>query len=83
MLGKKYRVLTLETMINLLEDVDTKAKTLTEIGEKYGVHNSTVSKIVKNRQQVEEAYTSFSFQPDQKRMRIGKMEDGRSSLPLV
>ena len=30
-----------------------KAMTLTEIGEKYGVHKSTVFKIVKNRQQVE------------------------------
>ena len=75
MSGKKYIVLTLETKIKLLEDVDTKAMTLTEIGEKYGVHKSTVSKIVKNRQQIEEAYTSFSFQPDRKRMRTGKMED--------
>ena len=48
--------------------------TLTEMGEKYGVHKSTVSKI-KNRQQAEEAYTSFSFQPDRKRMRTGKIED--------
>ena len=39
------------------------------------MHKSTVSKMVKNRQQVEEAYTSFSFQPDRKRMRTGKMED--------
>ena len=31
--------------------------------------------MVKNRQQVKEAYTSFSFQPDRKRMRTGKMED--------
>ena len=31
--------------------------------------------MVKNRQQVEEAYTSLSFQPDRKRMRTGKMED--------
>ena len=51
-----------------------KAMTLTEIFEKYGVHKR-VSKTVKNRQQVEEAYTSFSFQHDQKRMRTGKMED--------
>ena len=29
----------------------------------------------KNRQQIEEAYASFSFQPDRKRMRTGKMED--------
>ena len=49
--------------------------TLTEIGKKYGVHKSTVLKMVKNRQQVEEAYTSFSFQPDRKRMRTGRMED--------
>ena len=49
--------------------------TLTEIGKKYGVHKSTVLKMVKNRQQVEEAYTSFSFQLDRKRMRTGKMED--------
>ena len=49
--------------------------TLTEMGEKYGVHKSTVSKIVKNRQQVGEAYTSCSFQPDRKRMRTSKMED--------
>ena len=49
--------------------------TLTEIREKYGVLKRTVSKMVKNRQQVEEAYTSFSFQPDRKRKRSGKMED--------
>ena len=72
---KKYKVLTLETKIKLLEDVDTKAMMLTEIFEKYGVHKRTVSKTVKNWQQVEEAYTSFSFQPDWKRMRTGKMED--------
>ena len=55
------KVLTLETnIIKLLEDVDTTAITLTEMGEKYGVHKSTVSKMVKNRQQAEEAYTSFS-----------------------
>ena len=53
---KKKKVLTLETkIIKLLEDVDTKAMTLTELGEKYGVHKSTVSKMVKNRQQAEEA----------------------------
>ena len=75
MSGKKYKVPTLETKIKLLEDVDTTATTLTEMGEKYGVHKSTVSKIVKNRHQVEEAYTSFSFQPDRKRIRTGKMED--------
>ena len=39
------------------------------------MHKSTVSKVVKNRQQVEEAYTSFSFRPDRKQMRTGKMED--------
>ena len=72
---KKYKVLTLETKIKLLEDVDTKAMTLTEIFEKYGVHKRTVSKTVKNGQQVEDAYTSFSFQPDWKWMRTGKMED--------
>ena len=49
--------------------------TLIEIGENYGVHKSTVSKMVKNRQQGEEAYISFSFHPDRKRMRTGKMED--------
>ena len=54
------------TKIKLLEDVDTKAMTLTEIEKKYGVHKSTVLKMVKNRQQVEEAYTSFSFEPDRK-----------------
>ena len=59
----------------LLEDVDTKVMMSTEIGENYGVHKRTVSKTVKNRQQVEEAYTSFSFQPDRKRMRTDKMED--------
>ena len=75
MSGKKYKLLTLETKIKLLEDVNTKAMTLTEIGKKYRVHKSTVLKMVKNRQQVEEAYTSFNFQPDQKRMRTGKMED--------
>ena len=48
--------------------------TSAEIFEKYGVHKRTVSKTVKNRQQVEETYTSFSFQPDRKRMRTGKME---------
>ena len=49
--------------------------TLKEILGKYGVHKRTVSKTVKNRQQVEEAYTSFSFQPDRKQMRTGKMEN--------
>ena len=34
MSGKKYKVLTLETKIKLLEDVDTNAMTLTDIGEK-------------------------------------------------
>ena len=48
MSGKKYKVLTLETKIKLLEDVDTKAMTLTEIFEKYGVQKRTVSKTVKN-----------------------------------
>ena len=45
MSGKKYKVLTLETKIKLLQDVDTKAMTLTEIGEKCRVHKSTISKI--------------------------------------
>ena len=72
MSGKKYKVLTLETKIKLLEDVDTKAMTLTEIGEKYGVHKSTVSKMV--RQQVEEAHI-HSVSSLRKRMRTGKMED--------
>ena len=48
MSGNKYKVLTLETKNKLLEDAVTKAMTLTEICEKYGVHKSTVRKIVKN-----------------------------------
>ena len=74
-MSEKNKVLTLETKIKLLEDMDTKAMTLTEIFEKYGVHKRTVSKTVKNWQQVEEAYISFSFQSDRKRIRTGKMED--------
>ena len=58
---KKYKVLTLETKIKLLEDVDTKAMTLPEIFEKNGVHKKTVSKTIKNRQQVEEAYIHSVF----------------------
>ena len=43
----------------------------TKIGEK----ECTEPRKLKNRQQVEEAYTSFSFQPDQKRIRTGKMDN--------
>lgn len=75
MSGKKYNVLNLETKLNLLKDFDSRVLTMTDIGKKYGLHKSTVSKIVKKRTQIEEACGSFSFQSDRKRMRTCKAED--------
>ena len=68
---------TLETMIKLLEDGDTKAMTLTEIRERYGVHKSTVSKIEKKSTASRRGlhFIQFPAWSWSKRMRTGKMED--------
>lgn len=64
-------------MINNVLNLETKLKLLarTEIGNKYGLHKSTVTKIVKKRDQIEGASSSNSFQPERKHMRSGKAED--------
>ena len=73
--SKKYTILDLDSKLKILKDVDSKNQTLTAIGKKYGVHKSTVSKIVKMRDSIEGACSSFSFQPNRKKMRTCKLDE--------
>lgn len=63
---RKQQSLALEVKQKILNEISDGILKKTEIATKYGVANSTISMILKNREKIEAAYASGSFDPVRK-----------------
>nr|XP_042911674.1 uncharacterized protein LOC122272279 [Parasteatoda tepidariorum] len=74
-MSRKQQSLSLETKQKILNEVCDGILKKTEIATKYGIPNSTLSTIIKNREKIEVAYAINQFEPARKRMRTGGNEE--------
>lgn len=74
MSGKK-KPLSLETKQKILCDVSDGILKKSAIAAKYGIPASTLSTVIKNREQIETACAINKFEPARKRMRTAKNEE--------
>lgn len=72
---RKQTAISLERKIELLNAVDEKRRTKTEICKEFGIANSTLSTIIKNRVNITSMFERSVFEPERKRMRTAKHED--------
>ncbi|XP_021349646.1 uncharacterized protein LOC110447972 isoform X1 [Mizuhopecten yessoensis] len=68
---RKRTVLSLETKLEIIQAVERKEKLKTEIAKAFGITGSTLTGIVKQKEQIMEATDSGTFSPARKRMRHG------------
>lgn len=80
MTSKSKKTLTLEEKFDLITKIDDGKKSKTELAALFGIAKSTLSTILKNRQNVEAAYSMNQFEPKRKRMRTAKNEDVEVAL---
>ena len=66
---------SLEFKIKVLKEVDKKLKLKKEICADFEISGSTLSTFIKDREKIEKAFYSSTFQPDRKRMR--QIDDDR------
>lgn len=78
--NNKRKSLSLQTKINILEEVDKNSMTKTEISSFFDIPKSTLSTIIANRQKIYDALASGNFGPKSKKMRPAKYEDIESLL---
>lgn len=79
-LVRKQNAISLKMKMELLKAVDEKRRTKTEICKEYGIANSTLSTIIKNRDQITLMFERSMFEPERKRMRTAKHEDLETAL---
>lgn len=79
-MDRKQQSLSLEIKQKILNEVDDKSQKKSKIAAKYGIANSTLSTIIKNRNKIEAAYSVNQFEPTRKRMRTAKNEDVEVAL---
>ncbi|XP_033732857.1 uncharacterized protein LOC117322194 isoform X2 [Pecten maximus] len=68
---RKRTVLSLGTKLEIIQAVERKDKLKTEIAKDFGITGSTLTGIVKQKEQIMEACDSGTFSPARKRMRHG------------
>ncbi|GBM33473.1 Tigger transposable element-derived protein 4 [Araneus ventricosus] len=78
--GRKQTAISLKTKMELLRAVDEKRRSKTEICKKFGIANSTLSTIIKNRDHITAMFERNMFEPERKRMRTAKHEDLETAL---
>ena len=78
--GRKQSAISLKVKMELLKAVDEGHSSKTDICKKFGIANSTLSKIIKNRDQLTVAFERSMFQPARKQMRKAKHEDLEAAL---
>lgn len=79
---RKHCAYTLEFKLKLLDEVDQKKLTKSEICRKYGIPNPTLSTFIASREQIERARDSSIFKPQTKKMKKGNHEDLEAALFL-
>ena len=67
--------LTLSVKMKIIREVDRKNRTKTAICQEFGIPNSTLSTIMKNREKIREDHDKSDFEPERKRMRTAKSVD--------
>lgn len=80
--SKKQSALSIKAKIKILEAVDRGDKTKTEVCKEFGIPNSTLSTILKNREKIKLAYEGCLFEPERKRLRLAKHDNLDSALLL-
>lgn len=77
---RKQNSLSLKIKIELLQAVNEAKRSKTEICKHFGIPNSTLSTILKNRDKILELYQSSKFEPDRKRFRTANHENLETAL---
>ena len=75
----KRKCLTLDTKMEIIRAVDAGAKKA-EVGRQYAIVSSTLSTILKNRDDIKSRFESSKFQPSRKRCRTALLEDVEEAL---
>ena len=78
--GRKQSAISLKVKMELLNAVDEKGRSKTDICKEFRIANSTFSTIIKNRDQLTAMFERSMFEPDRKRMRTAKHEDLEAAL---
>lgn len=79
--GKRIQnSIDIKTKLLILQDVDKREINKSAIAEKYKIPKSTLSTIIKNRDQIEKNVAFGSFVPTTKRMRTANFEDVEHEL---
>lgn len=79
-LPRKQTAISLKVKMELLKAVDEKGRSKTKICREFGIANSTLSAIIKNRHQLTAMYERSMFEPERKRMRTAKHKDLEAAL---
>ena len=78
--GRKQSAILLKVKMELLKAVDIGHSSKMDICKKFGVANSTLSTIIKNRDQLTAAFERSMFEPARKQMRKAKHKDLETAL---
>jgi hypothetical protein len=71
----KYRSITLAENTSLLQDVDKKSESKEKLALKYGISNSSLSSIIKDRVKTEESFYKFKDSISHQRSRTTRYEE--------
>ena len=74
----ELKVRVLDFKIKMLKEVDRKLKLKKEICADFSISGSTLSTFIKDREKIEKAFYSSTFQPERKRLRT--VDDDRQKV---
>ena len=80
MAKRNLKSYSISKKMEILTALDRKELTRKEIMQKYELPSSTLSTFIKNRADIEKAYTSSSWQPSRKRLRLTSHDDMETKL---
>ena len=79
----KQKSLSLKERFTIIKEVDKRSGrhgAKTEVAKQFGIANSTLSTILKDRQKIISAFEESSFQPERKRMRLALYDEVEEGL---
>jgi hypothetical protein len=77
---RKRKQLTIDQKCEIIQAVEKKTKSKTEIAKNYGINPSTLTEILKRKDSIITASQSGDFSPKRKRIRLGVHEDVENAL---
>lgn len=78
--SKKRKAISLDTKVEIVNEVKKGLKTKSDIAKEYGLASSTFSTILKNKDVILENYNSEGFGQNRKRFRSGNFTDIENAL---